>query len=81
MAHILKETVTEFADCSIEDIEKKYIEGKPTESNSPTEGIVTFDIIFDAILPKTDEEIKIIVLNLGKKGRSYTESLALAFYG
>ena len=80
LAHILKETVTEFADSSVEDIEKKYIEGdpqlsinrvalddtldikgKPTESKSPTEGVVTFDIIFDAIVPKTDEEIKIIV--------------------
>ena len=25
LAHTLKETVTEFADCSVEDIEKKYI--------------------------------------------------------
>ena len=74
LAHILKETVTEFAECSVEEIEKKYIEGdphlsisriplddtldikgKPTESKSPTEGIVTFDIIFDAIVPTTDE--------------------------
>ncbi len=80
LAHILKETVTEFADCSVEDIEKKHIEGEPnltinkiplddtlyikgklTESKSSTEGIVTFDIIFDAIVPKTNEEIKIIV--------------------
>ena len=80
LAHILKETVTEFADSSVEDIEKKYIEGepvltvnkillddtldikgKPTESNSPTEGLVTFDIIFDAIAPKNGEQIKIIV--------------------
>ena len=80
LAHILKETVTEFAGCSIDDIEKKYIEGepvltvnriplddtldikgKPTESKSPTEGIVTFDIIFDAILPKNGEQIKIVV--------------------
>ena len=80
LAHILKETVEEFADSSVEDIEKKYIEGdpqlsinrvalddtldikgKPTESKSPTEGVVTFDIIFDAIVPTTDEQIKIIV--------------------
>ena len=80
LAHILKETVTEFADSSVEDIEKKYIEGdphlsinqiplddtldikgKPTESKSPTEGIVTFDIIFDAIAPQNGEQIKIIV--------------------
>ena len=37
------------------------IKGKLTESKSPTEGLITFDIIFDAIVPKTDEEIKIIV--------------------
>ena len=80
LAHILKETVTEFADCSIDDIEKKYIEGEPhlsinriplddtldikgkqTESKSPTEGLVTFDIIFDAIAPTNGEQIKIIV--------------------
>ena len=80
LAHILKETVEEFADSSVEEIEKKYIEGdpqltinrvalddtldikgKPTESKSPTEGLVTFDIIFDAIVPTTDEQIKIIV--------------------
>ena len=80
LAHILKETVKEFADCSVEEIEKKYIEGDPqlsinrvalddtldikgklTESKSPTEGIVTFDIIFDAIIPKNGEQIKIIV--------------------
>ena len=80
LAHILKETVTEFADCSVEEIEKKYIEGdphlsinkiplddtldikgKPTELKSPTEGTVTFDIIFDAVVPTTGEQIKIIV--------------------
>ena len=80
LAHILKATVTEFADCSVEDIEKKYIEGdpllsinqiplddtldikgKPTESKSPMEGIVTFDIIFDATTPTNGEQIKIIV--------------------
>lgn len=67
LAHILKHTVAEFADCSLLDIEQKYIEGEPyatintiplddtldikgknTESNSPLEGLVTFDIIFDA---------------------------------
>ena len=37
------------------------IKGKPTESNSPTEGLITFDIIFDAIVPKNGEQIKIIV--------------------
>ena len=29
LAHILKHTVTEFANCSLEDIERKYIEGDP----------------------------------------------------
>ena len=29
LAHILKETVEEFADSSVEEIEKKYIEGDP----------------------------------------------------
>ena len=66
LAHILKHTVSEFADCSLLDIERKYIEsppsatintiplddtldikGKHTESNSPLEGLVTFDIIYN----------------------------------
>ena len=80
LAHILKHTVTEFADCSLHDIEHKYIEGEPitsinsvplddtvdikgkqTESNSPLEGLVTFDIIFDAIAPTRGEPIKLII--------------------
>lgn len=80
LAHILKHTVSEFADSSLLDIERKYIEGDPTatintvplddtldikgkhtESNSPLEGIVTFDIIFDAIAPTTGEPIKLII--------------------
>lgn len=80
LAHILKHTVSEFADCSLEDIEKKYIEGDPTatintvplddtldikgkhtESNSPLEGLITFDIIFDVIAPTTSEPIKLII--------------------
>ena len=80
LAHILKHTVAEFADSSLLDIERKYIEGDPTatintiplddtldikgkhtESNSPLEGLVTFDIIFDAIAPSTGEPIKLII--------------------
>ena len=80
LAHILKHTVSEFADSSLQDIERKYIEGDPTstintiplddtldikgkhtESNSPLEGLVTFDIIFDAIAPSTGEPIKLII--------------------
>ena len=80
LAHILKHTVTEFADSSLHDIERKYIKGDPTatintiplddtldikgkhtESNSPLEGLVTFDIIFDAIVPATLEPIKLII--------------------
>lgn len=37
------------------------IKGKHTESNSPLEGLVTFDIIFDAIAPTTLEPIKLII--------------------
>ena len=80
MAQILKYSVKEFADCSLKEIEQKYIEGDPTltiniiplddsiyikgknaESKSPTEGFVTFDIIFDAILPTDNEVAKFIV--------------------
>lgn len=80
LAQILKYSVREFADCSLEDIEQKYIEGDPTltintvplddtldikgrnaESGSPNEGVVTFDIIFDAYVPTTGESVKIII--------------------
>ena len=80
LAHILKHTVSEFVDCPLLDIERKYIEGDPTatintvplddtldikgkhtESNSPLEGLVTFDIIFDALAPSTGEPIKLII--------------------
>ena len=80
LAHILKHTVCEFAECSLQDIEQKYIEGDPTatintvplddtldikgkhtESNSPLEGLVTFDIIFDAIAPSSLEPIQLII--------------------
>ena len=37
------------------------IKGKHTESNSPLEGVVTFDIIFDAIAPSSGEPIKLII--------------------
>ena len=80
LAQILKYSVAEFADCSLEEIEQKYIEGDPSltintvplddtldikgrnaESKSPNEGLVTFDIIFDAILPIDNEIAKFIV--------------------
>ena len=78
LARILKHCVTEFANCDIEEIEKKYIEGEPfidsvplddtleisgknTESGSPNEGLVTFDIIFDALVPKGDGKVKVII--------------------
>lgn len=82
LAHILKYSVKEFSDCTLEEIEGKYIEGDPSltintvplddtleikgrnaESKSPTEGLVTFDIIFDAILP-TDKEIAKFIINV-----------------
>lgn len=80
LAQILKYAVAEFAECSLKDIEEKYIEGDPsatintvplddtldikgksTESNSPNEGLVTFDIIFDAIALVDGKPFKIII--------------------
>ena len=82
LAQILKYSVAEFSNCTLEDIEGKYIEGDPSlnintiplddipyikgrnaESKSPNEGLVTFDIIFDAILP-TDNEIAKFIVNV-----------------
>lgn len=37
------------------------IKGKNTESNSPKEGLITFDIIFDAIVPVNGELVKFII--------------------
>ena len=80
LAQILKYAVKEFAECSLKDIEEKYIEGDPsldihtvplddtldikgkhTESNSLNSGLVTFDIIFDAIAPGDGKPVKIII--------------------
>ena len=38
-----------------------YIKGRGTESKSSLEGLVTFDIVFDAVTPRGDEKIKVIV--------------------
>ena len=38
-----------------------YIKGKNAESKSPTEGLVTFDIIFDAFVPTDGEKAKFII--------------------
>ena len=92
LAHILKNVVSEFADCSLQDIEQKYIEGDPTatintiplddtldikgkhtESNSPLEGLVTFDIIFDAIAPSSLEPIKLIINIEPQKTTTYID--------
>ena len=37
------------------------IKGKDKESNSPLEGLVTFDKIFDTLAPSTGEPIKLII--------------------
>lgn len=93
LARILKFVVAEFADSSIDDIEKKYIEGDPicsinsvplddtldikgksTESKSPNEGLVTFDIIFDAIAPISSNHIKLII-NIEPQKNYSTSSL------
>lgn len=84
LAHILKSTVPEFKDVSIEDIANVYIEGKPevgktylnpgktnagggkikgdrNEESSSSEGWVTFDILFHAKAPGTDDLITLII--------------------
>ena len=81
LARILKECVEEYKDCTIKDIEEKYIEGEPqiasvpvypdetnpiikgaaTEDITQTEGTVTYDIRFYAIVPGTDEVIRLII--------------------
>ena len=84
LAHILKSTVSEFKDASIEDIANIYIEGTPevsqipvnqdktnavtkkiqgdrNEESSPTEGWVTFDILFHAKAPESGDLITLII--------------------
>ena len=86
LAQILKYAVAEFAECSLKDIEEKYIEGNPslsintvplddtldikgksTESNSTNEGLVTFDIIFDAIALKAASPLKSVLTSNRKR--------------
>ncbi len=85
MAYILKRTVPEFQDATLEDIAEKYIEGEPqigtvpvnpdkthatrggkvkgdrNESTSPTEGWVTFDILFHAKAPGSGDLLTLII--------------------
>lgn len=92
LARILKHLVAEFRECSLRDIEEKYIEGEPkvtlntvpvspdltnaarkaatppskikggrNEDSSNTEGLITFDILFRAIVPTTGETIALII--------------------
>ncbi len=85
MAYILKRTVPEFQDATLEDIAEKYIEGEPqigtvpvnpdkthatrggkvkgdrNESTSPTEGWVTFDILFHAKAPASGDLLTLII--------------------
>ena len=84
LAHILKSTVSEFKDASIEDIANVYIEGTPevsqipvnqdktnavtkkiqgdrNEESSPTEGWVTFDILFHAKAPESGDLVTLII--------------------
>ena len=91
MAYILKRTVPEFQDETLDDIAYRYIEGDPkvgevpvnpdktnavrgsaarhaknvqgdrNEAVSPTEGWITFDILFHAKAPRTGELITLII--------------------
>ena len=38
-----------------------YIKGRNAESKNPSEGLVTFDIIFDAFVPMDGEKAKVII--------------------
>lgn len=76
LARILKGAVAEFREMDVDKIvqciEKDpiigetevfpgAIHGKNTESNLPVEGQVTYDILFDAIVPGENESVKIII--------------------
>ena len=69
--------MTEFENMDAETVAQKYIEGEPviaeipvnrneivgmnTEDTTVSEGKVTFDIIFKAIVPNTEEQIQLII--------------------
>jgi predicted transposase/invertase (TIGR01784 family) len=84
LAFILKRTVEEFKNETVQDIATKYIEGTPliskmpvhpddaggdvetihgdnTEDGNLLEGVVRYDILFQAIVPKTREPIMLII--------------------
>lgn len=80
LAWIMKHTMKEYAECTVDEIAKKYIEGTPeiatvpllrdqtslitgmsVEDTSITEGTVTYDIRFHAIIPATQEQIGLII--------------------
>ncbi len=81
LARIMRRCVPEYLNCSVEDIEKRYIEGTPqvgevpvfpdgqspiirgqdTSDKSVSEGTVTYDIRFQALIPGTDDRLSLII--------------------
>ena len=81
LAHVMKSYLTEFQDCSVNEIANRYIEGTPlvdaipitTDKTNPailgmdssdkttSEGEATYDILFRALVPNTQEEIGVII--------------------
>ncbi len=81
LARIMRRCVPEYLNCSVEDIETRYIEGTPqvgevpvfpdgqspiirgqdTSDKSVSEGTVTYDIRFQALIPGTDDRLSLII--------------------
>lgn len=75
LAWIMKSCVEEYKECSIEDIEEKYIEGTPdkikkyepyiegsrNEDTSNGEQSVFFDIKFNSLVPRDEHMITLII--------------------
>lgn len=89
LAQILQSCVSEYKDCSVQEIAERYIEGEPkvgnvgvhlddthsvirgrnNEDSTLTEGILRYDVLFDAIAPDTSgnsdtEQVIRLIINV-----------------
>ena len=107
LARIMQGCLAEYQDCEPDEIAEKYIEGKPqvadapvlpliqglsSNDTSPEEGAVSYDVLFQSLLPNSQERVHLIInleaqnawnpgYYLLKRGVYYCSRLLSAQYG
>lgn len=107
LARIMQGCLAEYQDCEPDEIAEKYIEGKPqvadapvlpliqglsSNDTSPEEGAVSYDVLFQSLLPNSHERVHLIInleaqnawnpgYSLLQRGVYYCSRLLSAQYG